>query len=70
MNNTQSMNVNSNSNSLGGFPAGMFPLYYIPTQERNLEGGNLTSPLAQSRFQGINKKLDTIHLQQMKKYYR
>ncbi|XP_063903185.1 period circadian protein isoform X3 [Zophobas morio] len=50
MNNTQAMNVNSNPNPLGGLATGMFPVYYIPTQQRNFDG-DANNPLNPSRYQ-------------------
>ncbi|XP_008194041.1 period isoform X2 [Tribolium castaneum] len=38
MSNTQNLNVTSNANPLGGLATRMFPLYYIPTQQRGFEG--------------------------------
>ncbi|XP_068903032.1 period circadian protein isoform X3 [Tenebrio molitor] len=47
MNNTETRNVSSNANSLGGLATGMFPVYYVPTQQRNFGDNDF---LAQSRY--------------------
>ncbi|XP_044268555.1 period circadian protein isoform X2 [Tribolium madens] len=47
--NTQSMNVTSNPNPLGSLAPRMFPLYYIPTQQRGFEG-NLNDPRYQVQY--------------------
>lgn len=54
MNNTETMNVSSNANSLGGLATGMFPVYYVPTQQRNFGDNDF---LAQSRYHGNSENM-------------